>query len=53
VDGNAVRRRGRRYALLAMLFAVALIACGVSLRISSQDDLPGIEEVMAKVPFLK
>jgi class 3 adenylate cyclase len=53
VDGNAVRRRGRRYALLAMLFAVALIAGGVSLRISSQDDLPGIEEVMAKVPFLK
>jgi class 3 adenylate cyclase len=53
VDGNAVRRRGRRYALLAMLFAVALIAGGVSLRISTQDDLPGIEEVMAKLPFLR
>jgi|SoiMethySBSTD1v2_1073268.scaffolds.fasta_scaffold20292_2 hypothetical protein len=52
-DASAVRRRGRRYALLGVLLAVALVAGGVSLRVSTQGDVPSIEEVMAKVPFLK
>jgi hypothetical protein len=52
-DASAVRRRSRRYALLGVLFAVALVAGGVSLRVSTQGDVPSIEEVMAKVPFLK
>jgi len=51
-DASAVRRRSRRYALLGVLLAVALVAGGVSLRVSSQGDVPTIEEVMAKVPFL-
>jgi hypothetical protein len=52
-DASAVRRRSRRYALLGVLLAVALVAGGVSLRVSTQGDVPSIEEVMAKVPFLK
>jgi hypothetical protein len=48
-----VRRRSRRYALLGVLCAVALVAGGVSLRVSTQGDVPTIEEVMAKVPFLR
>lgn len=49
-DGNAIRRRGRRYALLAMLFAVALIGGGVSLRFSADGELPGVAAALAKVP---
>ena len=49
----AVRRRGRRYALLGVLFAAVLIGGGVFHRISSHGDVPSFEEVMAKVPFLK
>jgi hypothetical protein len=49
-DPNALRRRGRRYALLAVLFAVALIGGGVSVRISERGDLPGIEAALAKMP---
>jgi len=52
-DASAVRRRSRRYALLGVLLAVALVAGGVSLRVSSHGDVPTIEEVMAKVPFLR
>ena len=52
-DASAVRRRSRRYAFLGVLLAVALVAGGVSLRVSTQGDVPSIEEVMAKVPFLK
>jgi len=52
-DASAVRRRSRRYALLGLLFAAALIGGGVFQRISSGGEVPGIEEVMAKVPFLK
>ncbi|OAI51080.1 hypothetical protein AYO46_01870 [Betaproteobacteria bacterium SCGC AG-212-J23] len=52
-DGHAVRRRSRRYALLGVVLAVALVAGGVSSRVSSLGDVPSIEEVMAKVPFLK
>ena len=52
-DASAVRRRSRRYALLGVLLAVALVAGGVSMRVSTQGDVPTIEEVMAKVPFLR
>jgi len=52
-DGHAVRRRSRRYALLGVLLAGALVAGGVASRVSSLGDVPSIEEVMAKVPFLK
>jgi hypothetical protein len=53
LDASAPRRRSRRYAMLGLLCALALVAGGVSLRVSSQGDVPSIEEVMAKVPFLK
>jgi len=52
-DAGAVRRRSRRYALLGLLVAAALIGGGVFQRISSHGDVPSIEEVMAKVPFLR
>ena len=52
-DASAPRRRGRRYALLGVLLAAALIGGGVSLRYSHGGEVPGIDEVMAKVPFLK
>jgi hypothetical protein len=52
-DAYAVRRRTRRYALLGLLLALALIGGGVFQRISSHGEVPSIEEVMAKVPFLK
>ena len=53
VDGSAVHRRSRRYALLGVLLAMALTGGGVLHRMSSHGDVPSIEEVMAKVPFLK
>ena len=52
-DAGAVRRRSRRYALLGLLVAAALVGGGMFQRISSHGDVPSIEEVMAKVPFLK
>jgi hypothetical protein len=52
-DAYAVRRRGRRYALLGILVAAALAGGGVFQRISTHGDVPGIEEMLAKVPFLK
>jgi len=52
-DAGALRRRSRRYALLGVLLAAALIGGGVSLRLTNGGEVPGIEEVMAKVPFLK
>jgi hypothetical protein len=52
-DAYAVRWRTRRYALLGLLLAAALIGGGVLQRIASHGEMPGIEEVMAKVPFLK
>src|SRR5262249_7662209 len=52
-DGGAARRRVRRYALLGVLLAAALIGGGASLRLSNGGEVPGIDEVMAKVPFLK
>ena len=52
-DAHAVRRRGRRYTLLGILLAVALVGGGVFQRISSHGEVPSIEEVMAKVPFLR
>lgn len=52
-DAGAPRRRGRRYTLLGVFFAVALISAGFAYRISQGGEVPGIEEVMAKVPFLK
>src|SRR5262245_39041919 len=52
-DGAAVRRRSRRYALLGVLIAAALIGGGVFQRISTHGEVPTMEEVMAKVPFLK
>ena len=53
VDASAVRRRSRRYALMGVLIAVMLVGGGVLQRISSHGDVPSIEEVMAKVPFLR
>lgn len=52
-DAGALRRRSRRYALLGVLFAVSLIGGGLTFRISQGGEVPGIEEVMAKVPFLR
>jgi class 3 adenylate cyclase len=52
-DAHAVRRRARRYALTGVLIAVALIGGSAFQRISTHGEVPTIEEVMAKVPFLK
>jgi hypothetical protein len=52
-DAYAVRRRGRRYVLLGILVAAALVGGGVFQRISTHGDVPGIEEVLARMPFLK
>jgi hypothetical protein len=52
-DAHAVRRRARRYALLGILLAVALIGGGLLQRISAHGEVPSLEEVMAKVPFLR
>ena len=52
-DAHAVRRRSRRYALMGVLIAVALIGGGVFERISTRGDVPAIEEMLAKVPFLR
>ena len=52
-EASAVRSRSRRYALLGLLLAAMLIGGGVSLRFSNGGEVPGIDEVMAKVPFLK
>ena len=52
-DAAAPRRRGRRYALLGVLFAVALISAGLTFRISQGGEVPGIEEVLVKLPFLR
>jgi hypothetical protein len=49
-DASAVRRRNRRYALLGVLLAVALIGGGVTFRYYETADL---DEMLAKVPFLK
>lgn len=50
-DGDAVRRRSRRYALLGILVAVMLIGGGFTLRFSAE--APSLDELLAKVPFLK
>jgi len=50
-DGNAVRRKSRRYALLGVAFAVALAGGGIAYRLSVDGEAPSVDAVLAKVPY--
>lgn len=50
-DGNAVRRKSRRYALLGFAFAVALAGGGIAYRLSVDGETPSVDAVLAKVPY--
>jgi len=50
-DGNAVRRKSRRYALLGVVFAVALAGGGIAYRLSVDGEAPSVDAVLAKVPY--
>jgi hypothetical protein len=50
-DGNAVRRKSRRYALLGIVFAVALTGSGIAYRLSVDGEAPSVNAVLAKVPY--
>jgi class 3 adenylate cyclase len=47
-DGNAIRRRGRRYAAVGIALAIALVIGGVAARISTEGRQPFIDAVLAK-----
>lgn len=49
-DTEGPRRRSRRYALLGVLFAVALIGGATAFRLSSNPESPSLEAIIAKVP---
>ncbi len=48
-DGNAIRRRGRRYAAAALALVIALVAGGVAARIAMEGQQPFVDAVLAKV----
>ena len=50
-DGNAIRRRGRRYAAAGIALVIALLAGGVAARISMEGQQPFVDAVLAKVPY--
>jgi hypothetical protein len=50
-DANAVRRKGRRYALLGVVVAVALVGGGIAYRLSVDGEAPSVDAVLAKVPY--
>jgi class 3 adenylate cyclase len=50
-DGYAVRRKSRRYALLGVVFAVALAGSGIAYRLSVDGEAPSVDAVLAKVPY--
>jgi len=50
-DGNAVRRKSQRSALLGVVFAVALIGGGIAYRLSIDGEAPSVDAVLAKVPY--
>jgi hypothetical protein len=50
-DGNAVRRKSRRSALLGVAFAVALAGGGIAYRLSVDGQEPSVDAVLAKVPY--
>ena len=50
-DGNAVRRKSRRSALLGVAFAVALAGGGIAYRLSVDGEAPSVDAVLAKVPY--
>ena len=50
-DGNAVRRKSQRSALLGVAFAVALIGGGIAYRLSIDGEAPSVDAVLAKVPY--
>ncbi len=48
-DGNAIQRRGRRYAAAGIALAIALLSGGVAARISMEGQQPFVDAVLAKV----
>jgi len=50
-DGNAIQRRGRRYAAAGIALAIALLSGGVAARISMEGQQPFVDAVLAKVSY--
>jgi len=50
-DANAVRRRGRRHALLGIVLGIALLGGGIAYRLAGEGQEPSVAAVLAKVPY--
>jgi len=50
-DGNAVRRRGRRHALLGIVLGIALLGGGIAYRLSVEGQEASVDTVLGKVPY--